>query len=244
MGGHERVLAFDMDGTLFDTEGVKLASFRDAFAPLCADEAQLGQVDAYNGAHRGIPRAEKFQHVLTVILGQPLQLQDELDARYADLLEQRLGQCPPIAGLAEFIAAVAAVRYVVSSAPEAEIHRMLTGHGLDGAFHGVFGRRWTKAQALGEICSRHRDEHVVFFGDAPADREAARQAGVAFIAVNPNTALEAQVEGSIADFTRLDPDTLAALVASSDAASAQPAPQSQPEHQHHDCRGGAGGECR
>ncbi|MBR7831866.1 HAD family phosphatase [Actinospica durhamensis] len=203
-----------MDGTLFDTEGVKLASFRDAFAPLCANEEQLGQVDAYNTAHRGIPRAEKFQHILTDILGQPPRLQDEVDARYAHLLEQRLGQCPPIAGLAEFIAAVAAVRYVVSSAPEAEIHRMLTGHGLDAAFHGVFGRRWTKTQALGEICARHRDEHVVFFGDAPADRDAARQAGVAFIAVNPNAALKAQVQDSIADYTYLDQDTLAALLAS------------------------------
>jgi phosphoglycolate phosphatase-like HAD superfamily hydrolase len=160
-----------------------------------------------------MPRAEKFRHVLTVILGLPQQRQEEVAARYARLLEQRLGQCPPIAGLVEFVAAVAAVRYVVSSAPEAEIHHMLAGHGLEGAFHGVYGRRWTKAQALAEICSRHRGARVVFFGDATVDREAAGQAGIAFIAVNPNTALKAQVEGFIDDFTRLDDDTLATLMA-------------------------------
>jgi phosphoglycolate phosphatase-like HAD superfamily hydrolase len=50
VGACERVLAFDMDGTLFDTEGVQLASFRDAFAPLCAGAPLLGRVDAYNAA--------------------------------------------------------------------------------------------------------------------------------------------------------------------------------------------------
>jgi phosphoglycolate phosphatase-like HAD superfamily hydrolase len=213
VGASERVLAFDMDGTLFDTEGVKLASFRDALAPLCADASLLEQIDAYNAAHRGIPRAVKFHHVLTVILGEPDTRQEEVAARYARLLEHRLEQCPPIAGLEQFIAAVSAVRYVVSSAPEAEIRRMLAGHRLTGVFQGVYGHRWNKAQALAEIAARHRGSRIAFFGDAPADWEAARQAGVAFVAVNPNSALKAQVEKFEVDFTRLDRDRLEMLTA-------------------------------
>ncbi|WP_034271625.1 HAD family hydrolase [Actinospica robiniae] len=203
MGGLGCVLAFDMDGTLFDTEAVKLASFRDAFAPLCANEAELREVKAYNAAHRGIPRAEKFRHVLAAILKQPQSRQDEVAERYARLLEDGLGRCRPIAGVEEFVAAASAIRYVVSSAPEAEITKMLAGHGLDAAFHGIYGARSTKAQALAEIRARHHDVRVVYFGDAPADQDAALKAGVEFIAVNPNSALKAQVEEHFDDFTRL-----------------------------------------
>lgn len=53
-------------------------------------------------------------------------------------------------GGGRFIAAVSAVRYVASSAPEAEIRRMLAGHRLAGVFQGVSGHRWTSVRtALG-----------------------------------------------------------------------------------------------
>lgn len=207
------VLAFDMDGTLFDTEAVKMACFRDAFAPLCTNDDELREVEVYNAAHRGIPRADKFRHVLSAILGQPQRRQDEVAERYARLLEDGLSRCRPIPGLKQFLADVAATRYVVSSAPEAEIARLLAGHGLDDAFRGVYGSRWTKAQALAEIRLRHADARVLYFGDAPADREAAKLAEVGFVAMNPNAALKAQVGVFVDDFTRLDAAALAGLPA-------------------------------
>ena len=84
-------------------------------------------------------------------------------------------------------------------------------------FQGVYGHRCTKAQALAEIAARHRGSRVAFFGDAPADWEAARRAGVAFVAVNPNSALKAQVEKFEVDFTRLDRDRLEMLTTGSPA---------------------------
>jgi len=117
------VLAFDMDGVLFDTESVKLAAFLDAFVPFCGgDDAVVGKIQAYNAAHRGIPRAEKIRFVLTHLLGRPMHGDggdaDNVAARYAAFLAQRLPRCAPIEGLTEFLAEVDAIRYVVSSAPQ------------------------------------------------------------------------------------------------------------------------------
>jgi phosphoglycolate phosphatase-like HAD superfamily hydrolase len=204
MDGLELVLAFDMDGVLFDTEGVKLGAFRDAFAPLCRDDAQLEQIGGYNAAHRGVPRGEKIRHLLTAVLGESVDLEAEVSARYARLLEERLRACGPVGGVPEFLARVAAIRYVVSSAPEGEIRSNLRRHGLSDAFREVYGHPWSKVSALRDLVERHRGARVLFFGDAPVDRDAAAAAGVAFAAVNPNAALAATVCEFFDDFSALD----------------------------------------
>lgn len=207
-GERDRVLAFDMDGVLFDTERVKLGAFQDAFAPLCGDAAQLELVAAYNAAHRGVPRSAKIRHVLATLLKEPAGREVEVSTRYARLLEERLPGCAPVNGLPEFLARIGSIRYVVSSAPVAEIRRNLGRHDLADAFHGVFGHPWSKADALREIAERHRNARVLFFGDAPADRDAAAAADVVFAAVNPNSALAGTVRKTFDDFTTLDSATV------------------------------------
>ena len=211
------VLAFDMDGVLFDTESVKLAAFLDAFVPFCGgDDAVVEKIQAYNAAHRGIPRAEKIRFVLTDLLGRPMHGDggdaDNVAARYAAFLAQRLPHCAPMDGLMEFLAEVDAIRYVVSSAPPPEIRASLERHGLDAAFHGVAGYPQAKTDALREIAERHHPVPVLYFGDAPADLAAARAAGTRFAAVNPNPGLAAIVDGHFDDFTQVDRQCVDRLV--------------------------------
>ena len=208
MGSRERVLAFDMDGVLFDTEAVKIGAFRDAFTPLCGDAAQLERIAAYNATHRGVPRSEKIRHILAAVLDEPAAREVEVGAHYAVLLEERLRNCVPINGLPEFLARIGATCYVVSSAPVDEIRSNLHRHDLAEAFHGVFGHPWSKADALSEITARHRGTRVLFFGDAPVDRDAAAAAGVAFAAINPNNALAGTACETFDDFTTLDDATV------------------------------------
>lgn len=203
------VLAFDMDGVLFDTESVKLAAFLDAFEPFCGgDGAVVKKIQAYNAAHRGVPRAEKIRFVLANLLGRPMH-SDGGDAaniatRYAAFLAQRLPRCAPMGGLTEFLAEVDAIRYVVSSAPPSEIRANLERHRLDAAFHGIAGYPQMKTDALWEITERHHPVPVLYFGDAPADLAAARAAGTRFVAVNPNPGLAAIVGEHFDDFTQID----------------------------------------
>jgi len=206
------VLVFDMDGVLFDTEAVKQRAFVDAFGPVCRDDAGLlDQVRDYNSANRGVPRDAKISHLLAVIPWAAPGDHDLVAGRYRDLLAVRLPDCPPVPGVSEFLSAVPATRYIASSAPEYEIRQNTARHGIDGAFAAIFGHPWTKAGALREISGRHQGAAVIFFGDAPADLAAAREAGTRFAAVNPSPALASQVPEFFGDFTVIDRQVIARL---------------------------------
>jgi phosphoglycolate phosphatase-like HAD superfamily hydrolase len=198
----ELVLVFDMDGVLFDTESVKITAFRDAFADLCGrDPSLLAQVSEYNQTHRGIPRDTKIRYVLTTLLGMP-EAHDQVAARYAALLKQRLPDCAPVAGVTTFLREVTAIRYVASSAPVQEIQAQLDRHNIGDLFAGAFGYPHTKTQALRAIAARHPAAARAFFGDAPADRDAAHATETPFVAINPNPALAATVKDYFDDFSR------------------------------------------
>lgn len=198
------VLIFDMDGVLFDTESVKINAFRDAFAVVCGrDPSLLAQVSAYNQTHRGIPRDTKIRYLLGTLLDMP-GAHDQVAARYAALLKQRLPDCMPIAGVTTFLREATAIRYVASSAPVQEIHAQLDRHNIGDLFTGVFGHPHTKTQSLHAIATRHPAAARAFFGDAPADRDAANATATPFVAINPNPALAATVKDYFNDFRRAD----------------------------------------
>ncbi|MFC8720297.1 HAD family hydrolase [Kitasatospora sp. NPDC057198] len=206
------VLVFDLDGVLFDTEAVKLAAFRDAFAPLCgADPGALERVAEYNAAHRGVPREVKIRHLLAGMPGVGEDGFAEVSGRYRELLAERLAACGPVAGVPGFLDGDWAVRYVASSAPVTEIRAHLERHGLADAFRRLFGHPCSKERALREVTAAHPGADLLFFGDAPADLAAARAAGVAFAAVNPHPALAAAAADRFADFTGVDRAAVARL---------------------------------
>lgn len=200
------VFVFDLDGVLFDTEQVKMAAFRDAFAPLCGDDrTALQRVDDYNRRHRGVPRAAKIQYILDALLPAPEPGRHDLvAARYAELLRQRLPACAPLRGVRAFLQDVPAVRYVASSAPVHEVRAHLERHGLADRFTEIFADPTTKVEALRVVADRHRDTLRVYFGDAPADLQAARTTGTAFVAINANSQLAAVDKDGFDDFSAVD----------------------------------------
>lgn len=194
------VLAFDMDGVLFDTESVKMSAFRDAFTELCGGDSKLlSRISDYNRTHRGIPRQTKIRYVVSTLLDDPAA-ESQVAARYADLLNQRLPACTPLPGVAAFLQQVDAVKYVASSAPVNEIERQLDRHRISGSFTEVFGHPDTKIGALRRIADRHLAAVRVFFGDAPADQHAAAASRTHFLAINAHPDLAAVVDEHFGDF--------------------------------------------
>jgi len=192
---------FDMDGVLINSEPVKLAAFEEAVAEVCRpDAAALEAVAAYNAANRGVPRELKIEHVLREILGAPIALRPAVSARYAEKLAARLPRCAAVRGVAAFLSAAEARLHVASSAPVAEIRANLGRHALLHHFSGIFGHPLSKTRVLSDLRQSHPAAEIVFFGDAPADLEAAGRAGVAFVAVNPNPQLLPLVSRWVPDF--------------------------------------------
>jgi len=168
-----------MDGVLLDTEDIKLASWSQAVAdtldPSLSDLEALSQ---YNHRTRGIPRITKFEYVLQY-LDAPQSELDSLLGCYERLLIDRMAEPRPMRGAIEFVSAWPGRRWVVSSAPHANIADLVARAGFP-PFDRVCGYPLSKTAALSEA---KRMGTTVHFGDAPADRDAALTAGVAFVAI-------------------------------------------------------------
>lgn len=127
-------LAFDFDGTIIDSESVKLAAFARLFEGL----PQQPLILDYNARNRGIPRREKLEYVCSQILHSP-DLNSEVERlliRYGAALDTAMTGCRPIRGIREFLRSLSCPRFVVSSAPREEIDRQLERFDMAGLIDG------------------------------------------------------------------------------------------------------------
>jgi beta-phosphoglucomutase-like phosphatase (HAD superfamily) len=170
---------FDLDGVLLDTEKIKLAAWSQAVVhTLHPSAAELDALNAYNGRNRGVPRVTKFEYALDYVGAPGSELSSLVDC-YGGLLAEHLASPEPMPGAIELISAWPGRRWVVSSAPQVEIAGLLAAAGFP-PFDRVCGYPNSKVAALS---AAKQVGPIVHFGDAVADRVAARAAGVAFVAV-------------------------------------------------------------
>jgi beta-phosphoglucomutase-like phosphatase (HAD superfamily) len=170
---------FDMDGVLLDSEHIKLTAWSRAVAEVLNPTlSDLEVLNRYNRRARGIPRITKFEYVLHYLGAHRSQLGSLLD-RYELLLADRMIELKPMPGAIEFVSAWPGRRWVVSSAPSANIAGLVSRAGFP-PFDRVCGYPTTKVAALS---AARRLGTTVYFGDAAADRDAALVADVAFVAI-------------------------------------------------------------
>lgn len=186
---------FDLDGVLVDSEATKIAAFLQSVEQVLAPaDLLLLDVDAYNRAQRGVPRRLKFDWAVQRVRGEKRpDLTRRLLRMYADLLAEALEEVPAMPGAIPFVETWPGPVAVATSAPrdEAQRHLVRLGFRLPSR---LFDGSTPKPDALRQL-ARQSSAQTIYFGDAQADLDAAREAGVKFVAIG--RALEEVVDQAL-----------------------------------------------
>ena len=176
---------FDFDGVILESADIKT----DAFLELFADYPQ--HRDAIRGHHLdnlGISRFRKFEWIYQELLGEALSPTKlaRLGDTFAKIVLDKVLSCPFVPGALEALRALQehVPLFVASGTPHEELGHIVSERGLNDFFQGVWGSPRAKVDIISEVLAvRHVDaERVWFVGDGVSDYEAAKSAGVQFVA--------------------------------------------------------------
>lgn len=187
-----RMVVFDFDGTLVDSNPIKRRAFESCFAEF---PSQLEEIVAYCTGHHHAPRGEKFCYVYEQILQRPYtpEVAAALHARFESSTTQQIIAAPEIRGAERFVRAVRRTHEtaLLSSTPHAVLLAILERRGWRADFGEVRGAPVDKAAWLRRAWDTRGipARTVLFIGDTDEDAQAAAAAGCAFLGVGADPAL-------------------------------------------------------
>lgn len=184
------VVAFDFDGVLVDSVGVK----RDAFLDLYPTESEgfRAEVARHHHEHGGISRYDKIAHYEHIRTGSaPSSSQvARLAAEFAHAVKQRVISADEMPGASDLLERLSQSLplFVCSGTPEVELREIVHARKWTENFDGVFGSPATKPAMLSDIaagigCSR---DEILLIGDSSTDWDAAKETGARFLLVARN----------------------------------------------------------
>lgn len=183
-----KVLVFDFDGTLVESNQLKYDAYFDLFPG-----------DAY---HSGIIRqvlADSYEESRYVILEKILRLLGAENERLEEQVNMLAGQynaivlegvkhCPECPGAEAVLRQLYQVYplYLSSTTPEDALREILQFRQWSGYFKEIFGYPRKKAETLQTILRQERitPGQVLVVGDGESDRSSAAQVGCEFFDVN------------------------------------------------------------
>lgn len=188
-----RLVVFDLDGVLVDSNELKVECMREAlaqFGPQLVDpyihefrrtfgRSRREHFLAFHRDHLGAAQAtgEKFETFYQRFAGG-----------YAELLAERYPKaplCPDADVLVRGLCERGLPLYVATGTLTAEAERVLDGHGLAGEFRAVLGGEEPKARRLSTALAAvgAAPGEAVLLGDSRQDLLAARAVGMGFVLV-------------------------------------------------------------
>lgn len=186
MTGNPQAMVFDFDGVLADSVEVKTEAFRKLYASYGNEVTD--EVVRYHRANGGIPRALKFCHYETKLLGLPPSAErlDELNDRFSTLVVDAVVAAPEIPGAFDYLKKWSSrvPLFVNSASPDGELEEIINRRSLC-FFTAVYGSARSKVENLQAIINENGFDpaRMVFFGDAISDYRAAIQCGVPFVGI-------------------------------------------------------------
>ena len=180
-------IVLDFDGVLVESVDVKTRAFARLYAQYGPDVE--AEVVAYHLANGGMSRFQKFRYFHGTLLGEPLSAAQEaaLGHEFSALVEDAVVAAPCVPGALEFLEAHhrELPLFVASGTPEEELKRIVERRGMTRYFADVRGAPASKGEIISSIVAQHGfDPHrTLMIGDARADYEGAREAGVGFLGI-------------------------------------------------------------
>lgn len=209
-----RAVAFDFDGVLVNSVGVKTDAFLDLY-PRESDEFRAAVV-RHHLEHGGVSRYEKIRVYERLRTAREPQ-QDDVDRlalEFARSVKDRVIRAPEMLGASRLLEHLTErlPLFVCSGTPEDELREIVAARGWRDHFDAVLGSPMTKTAMLLSIADRLRcaPQEILLVGDSSTDMDAARQSGSRFLLMAPLR--EASSGDSFADVTIPDPETVLRLL--------------------------------
>lgn len=201
-----KVIAFDCDGVLLDSNRIKTDAFYAVTLKYGMDFAN--QFRSYHVNNGGISRYKKFDHFFDSILQRvPSSGEKErLLADYADHVINQLMSCDVVEGLQELRSATNSTDWMVASGgDQMELRHVFKTRNLDQLFNrGIFGSPTPKDQILRATVDSGVDpSSMLMIGDSAFDHRAAMSVGADFVFASywtemPNWSEYAKLNGIVA----------------------------------------------
>ncbi len=187
-----QICIFDVNGVLIESNLANAQAMGEAFTDDPALRDQI--VDQYLKL-TGIDRGSKIRIIQEHVMKRPFE-EKEFERRWdrvKELVHVSMSKAPLIEGCKEVLNELGTrkiTRVALSNTPRAELEKILSAQGLESFLDFIRGGGdWPKTESLGRLLrefqfERHR---CLFMGDGKGDLAAARAAGVAFVAIDPDT---------------------------------------------------------
>ncbi|MFC1621040.1 HAD family hydrolase [Candidatus Omnitrophota bacterium] len=181
-----KVIIFDFDGVIADSNNVKTQAFVELFKdhPRHITES----VRKFHLENGGMSRFDKFRYIYKNFIKEPLPEYrfKELCAGFNALVMDGVINAPIFDGVIEFLEKNKDnyLMHIVSGTPEQEIREIAKRRRLDKYFLNIYGSPRSKKELIDRLVedNNYNREEVVFLGDSINDYEGAMGAGVEFVA--------------------------------------------------------------
>ena len=192
----QRIIVFDFDGTLVDSNVIK----RDAYFEIFPHQYPFPEIITRT-LQRDFeqPRQIIIAEILRQVAGSftPEEVQ-HYAAAYGTIVFDGVANCPALPGADQALEAFSShhALYLSSNTPEDSLHDLVGRRGWLGYFQGIFGQPHRKPETLHAILVRERAEpsELLVVGDGASDRLSAQAVGCVFFPITQPTSLLKLVE--------------------------------------------------
>lgn len=179
-----QVIVFDFDGTLVDSNAIKRTSYYEVLADI---PGHREKIDAILDRPDSGDRHDVFKAFCRAA-DLPDSACADLVARYSDVTERAITECPAMPGALETVARFAETAlkmFVSSGTPRDALDAILRRRGMRDLFIDVYGMPWPKERSLEHIRDRTGAswDEILVVGDGLADSDSANAFGCPFVPV-------------------------------------------------------------